>query len=112
MPLEKKQLLYKRYKDFGLNIKTYEKPTVESEKTNAVIRDFDMEELLFRKQVLVMNDQTNAYYSKKVVLIIGGGGSIESEMARQIAKINPRKLILLDVYENGVYDIEQELILS
>lgn len=109
MPLEKKQALYKRYKEFGLNIKTYELPVIESENSKKVIREFDIEELLFRKQVLVVDDETTKFYKNKVVLITGGGGSIGSEMARQIAKMGPKRLILLDIYENGVYDIEQEL---
>ena len=112
MPLEKKQELYKRYKEYGLSIKTYELPVIESENAKKVIREFDIEELLFRKQVLVVDDNTEKYYKNKIVLITGGGGSIGSEMARQIAKMEPKQLVLLDIYENGVYDIEQELKLS
>ncbi|MBO7368707.1 MAG: polysaccharide biosynthesis protein, partial [Clostridia bacterium] len=66
-------------------------------------------ELLFRKQVDMLGDKTRAYYKDKAVMITGGGGSIGSELARQIAKMQPKKLILLDVYENGVYDVQQEL---
>ena len=45
----------------------------------------------------------------KVVMVTGGGGSIGSELSRQIASSNPKKLIILDIYENNAYDIQQEL---
>ena len=48
-------------------------------------------------------------YQGKRILITGGGGSIGSELARQIAKVKPERLILLDIYENDVYDVQQEL---
>lgn len=63
------------------------------------LREFDIEELLFRKQLVVSDERTNAYYKDKVVLITGGGGSIGSELCRQLAKMNPRKIIILDIYE-------------
>ena len=112
LPLEKKQYLYQRYKEFGLKIKTYDLPIIQNENSKKHLREFDIEELLFRKQVLVVDNKTRKYYKNKVVLITGGGGSIGSEMARQIAKMEPKQLILLDIYENGVYDVQQELKIS
>lgn len=50
------------------------------------------------------------FYSGKTVLVTGGGGSIGSEICRQIAKLKPKKLIILDIYENNAYNIQQELI--
>ena len=73
------------------------------------MREFDIEELLFRKPLVVLDEKTNEYYRGKVILITGGGGSIGSELCRQIAKMSPRKLIILDIYENGAYDVQQEL---
>ena len=73
------------------------------------MREFDIEELLFRKQLVVSDERTNAYYKDKVVLITGGGGSIGSELCRQLAKMHPKKIIILDIYENGAYDVQQEL---
>lgn len=64
---------------------------------------------MFRKPLVVSDERTNAYYKDKVVLITGGGGSIGSELCRQLAKMNPRKIIILDIYENGAYDVQQEL---
>ena len=74
-----------------------------------VIRDFQIEDLLFRKPLKINNAATRKYYSGKTVMITGGGGSIGSELCRQIAKCSPKKLIILDIYENNAYDIQQEL---
>ena len=67
------------------------------------------QELLFRKPIAVNNEKTAAYYRDKVILITGGGGSIGSELCRQLAKMGPKQIIILDIYENGAYDIQQEL---
>lgn len=107
---ETRKVLYDRYKNAGFIIKSYDYPSVQTaRKGKRSLRDFDIEELLFRKEQEVVTEETVAYYKDKVVLITGGGGSIGSEIARQLAKMEPKKLVLLDIYENGVYDIQQEL---
>lgn len=63
----------------------------------------------YRKPIAVADERTNAYYKGKTVLITGGGGSIGSELCRQLAKMAPKKIIILDIYENGAYDVQQEL---
>ena len=60
-------------------------------------------------QYQFVNKETLEYYKDKVILITGGGGSIGSEICRQVAKCQPKKLIIVDIYENNAYDIEQEL---
>ena len=55
------------------------------------------------------NEKTAAYYRDKVILITGGGGSIGSELCRQLAKMEPKRIVILDIYENGAYDVQQEL---
>lgn len=70
--------------------------------------DFE-EELLARKPLTVSDGKTKRCYEGKTVLITGGGGSIGSELCRQLAGMNPCKVILLDIYENGAYDVQQEL---
>lgn len=73
------------------------------------IRDVQIEDLLGREQVKLDNDGINEYIENKTVLVTGGGGSIGSELCRQIAKFRPSKLIILDIYENNAYDIQNEL---
>lgn len=72
--------------------------------------DFSIEDLLFRSERQVADGTANAFYKDKVVLVTGGGGSIGSELSRQIAKCGPKRLVILDVYENNAYDIQQELV--
>ena len=59
-----------------------------------------------------MNDDVRAFYAGKTILVTGGGGSIGSELCRQIAKMSPKMLVVLDVYENSAYDLQQELIMT
>lgn len=73
------------------------------------IRNVDVEDLLGREQVKVDLDSIMGYIEHKTVLVTGGGGSIGSELCRQIASHDPKKLIIFDIYENNAYDIEQEL---
>ena len=107
---ETKRELFEFYKQTGCRIRVYDYPMMQSaENGKRALRDFDIEELLGRAAVDCLDEKTGSYYSDKVVLITGGGGSIGSELCRQIAKMNPKCLIILDVYENGAYDIQQEL---
>ena len=106
---ERKKELYTYYKQTGCKLKTYDYPTTQSVNGKRSLRDFDAEELLFRQATEILSEDTKAYYRGKTVLISGGGGSIGSELCRQIAKIGPKRLVVLDVYENGAYDVQQEL---
>ena len=109
METGKKKELYDYYKAAGYKLKVYDYPTMYAAGGKRHLREFDIEELLFRKPIVVADERTNAYYKDKVVLITGGGGSIGSELCRQLAKMNPKKIIILDIYENGAYDVQQEL---
>lgn len=105
--------LYDKYKDAGFKIKSYDYPSMQSAgRGKRSLREFDIEELLFRKEQEVIDEDTIKYYHNKVILITGGGGSIGSELARQVATMNPKQLVLLDIYENGAYDVQQELKIS
>ena len=73
------------------------------------IRNVDVQDLLGRDCVKVDLSQIAGYLSGKTILVTGGGGSIGSELCRQIARHTPKRLVLLDIYENNAYAIEQEL---
>ena len=106
---EKKKNLYTLYINEGYKVKVYDFPVMQTAGKKRYLREFDVEELLFRKPINISDTKTHSYYKGKVVLITGGGGSIGSELCRQLAKMNPRQIIILDIYENGAYDIQQEL---
>lgn len=105
----KKRTLYDYYRNAGYKIKVYDYPAMQTAGSKRYLREFDIEELLFREPIAVNDERTTAYYRDKVVLITGGGGSIGSELCRQLAKMSPKQIIILDIYENGAYDVQQEL---
>ena len=72
-------------------------------------RDIEIEDLLGRDPIKLDNKNIGKLIENKVVLVTGGGGSIGSELCRQIMKFNPKELVIVDIYENNLYDIEQEL---
>lgn len=109
MDAYKKKTLYEYYKNAGYKLKVYDYPTMYVAGGKRHLREFDIEELLFRKPLVVSDERTNKYYKNKIVLITGGGGSIGSELCRQLAKMEPKKIIILDIYENGAYNVQQEL---
>ena len=73
------------------------------------IRNVSVEDLLGRDKVQVDLSEIGGYIAGKTVLVTGGGGSIGSELCRQIAVQQPKRLIIFDIYENNAYDIQQEL---
>ena len=74
------------------------------------IRPLSYEDFLGRDQIVVDDTQIKNDLTDKVILVTGGGGSIGSELCRQIAKANPKTLIIFDIYENNAYDIQKELL--
>lgn len=73
------------------------------------LKDVQIEDLLERESININSDETLRNIQNKVVLVTGGGGTIGSELCRQIARNNPKQLIIFDIYENSTYEIEQEL---
>lgn len=73
------------------------------------LREVQIEDLLGRDPIEVNVEEIIGYVKDKVVLVTGGGGSIGSELCRQIAEHNPKCLVMLDIYENGIYEVQQEL---
>ncbi len=82
---------------------------VNGDASVTALREVQISDLLGRDQIKVNLDEIMGYIEDRVVLVTGGGGSIGSELCRQIATHNPKQLIILDIYENNAYDIEQEL---
>lgn len=73
------------------------------------LRDVEIEDLLGREPITLANENIGELIKGKSILVTGGGGSIGSELCRQIAKFNPSRLIIFDIYENNLYNIEMEL---
>lgn len=73
------------------------------------IRDIKVEDLLGRAPIKFDNEDIRGFISGKICMVTGGGGSIGSELVRQIARYSPKQVIIVDIYENNAYDIEQEL---
>lgn len=82
---------------------------VNGEATLAAVKDIQLEDLLGRDAVHLDTDALQGFLGGKTVLVTGGGGSIGSELCRQISVYAPKKLVILDIYENNAYDIQQEL---
>lgn len=82
---------------------------ISGKATVSRIKDVDLEDLLGRDPVVLDDQGISDYINDRVVLVTGAGGSIGSELCRQIAKFGPKRLVLLDIYENSVYDIQNEL---
>ena len=114
----RRQELFDLYSKRGFKVMIYELPFSEGNadqlatydaNKKPVVREFKIEDLLFRDPIQINSQKTGTFYRGKTILITGGGGSIGSEICRQLAKFEPKKLIVLDIYENNVYDIQQEL---
>lgn len=109
---EAKNRLYNLYRQTDCKVKIYDH-ILGDDGTSAgkrQLRELRIEDLLFRESVSINSSEDMTYYTGKTVLVTGGGGSIGSELCRQIAALGPRKLVILDIYENNAYEIQQELI--
>ena len=113
MDNEKATNLYHFYSRTSCKIKIYDTPMRDVGADGAArrtLREFQIEDLLFRNVKNVSSAEGKQFYSGKTVLVTGGGGSIGSEICRQVAACDPRRLIILDIYENNAYEIQQELV--
>ena len=82
---------------------------ISGEVSVSKLKDVEIEDLLGREPIKINIDDIIGYVSGKVVMVTGGGGSIGSELCRQIAAHNPKQLVIVDIYENNAYEIQQEL---
>ena len=82
---------------------------VQSENLTQNVRNVKIDDLLGRERVVFNNQEVFGFLQDKVIMVTGGGGSIGFELCRQIAKRGPKRLIVVDIYENNAYDLQQEL---
>lgn len=73
------------------------------------VREVNYEDLLGRNAVLISNREVEDFVKDKTVMVTGGGGTIGSELCRQLTANSPRRLIIVDIYENGAYELQMEL---
>lgn len=110
-PIERKKIL-EICQDTG--VKTKVLPTTEQiiDKQGALksLREVEIEDLLGRESISFDDKDVKELIKGRTVLVTGGGGSIGSELCRQISLYNPKSLIILDIYENNLYDIQMELL--
>lgn len=83
---------------------------IKGKKITENLRDVEIEDLLGRDPIKLDNSKIEPLINDEVVLVTGAGGSIGSELCRQIITYNPKLLVMLDIYENTLYDIQMELI--
>jgi len=112
---EEKSRLYDLYRQTGCRVMLFDFPLGDKPGERNMgygrreLREFSINDLLFRDALSITSSQAENFYRGKSVLVTGGGGSIGSELCRQIAALGPRRLVILDIYENNAYDIQQEL---
>jgi len=104
-----KQALFDRYKDCGAAIRSYDYPVANEAGGEKSIREFTIEDILQREPVDLSDEILNDYYKGRTVMVTGGGGSIGSELARQIAALGAKQLVVMDIAENTSYELQQEL---
>ena len=81
----------------------------ESPQILSQVKDIKIEDLLGREPIRFDKTKIREFIDGKVCMVTGGGGSIGSELVRQIAKYHPKQIVIVDIYENNAYDIQQEL---
>lgn len=82
---------------------------IDKDNLLGAMRKVEIEDLLARDPIVLDNSGIRGYIENKTILVTGGGGSIGSELCRQIMKFDPKKLVILDIYENNAYDLQMEL---
>ena len=109
-PNKEMQKLVQMVADKNVKIKKLLSMTNVDAHQKPQIIDVKIEDLLNRDEIILDDDCIKDFIKDEVVLVTGGGGSIGSELCRQIAELNPKQLIIFDIYENNAYDVQQELL--
>ena len=110
-PVEEQRKVLKLCSATGCRVRTVPGigQLLNGEVSMSSVRDVQIEDLLGRDPITLNDGALSGFLGGRTVLVTGGGGSIGSELCRQIAKYSPRRLIIVDIYENNAYDIQQEL---
>ncbi len=111
LPVDRKKALVDICKETGCKMRIVPSMSqiVNGEINVSSLREVGIEDLLGREAVKTNLSEVMGYIEGRKVLVTGGGGSIGSELCRQIAKYNPKQLIIFDIYENTTYDLQLEL---
>lgn len=96
----------------GLRTQIMDYRVKENLQETSTLREVSVEDLLGREEVKLDTDSISSYLKGRTVMVTGGGGSIGSELSRQILKYDPKRLIIFDIYENNMYDLQQELLIK
>lgn len=94
------------------NAKLKRLPAIASSLTSSLsktVRDVNYEDLLGRDAVVIENSDLASFVAGKTIMVTGGGGTIGSELCRQIVANRPGRLLIVDIYENGAYELQMEL---
>lgn len=108
----RKTELYDYYHKAGFKVKVFDYPNIDAPGKKRKLRDFEISDLLFRTEKEIIDDKTRNYYKDKTILITGGGGSIGSELCRQLAKMEVKEIVVVDIYENCAYDLQQAILMN
>ena len=109
-PIEIKRIV-EACKEINLNCKIMGITEVGNNVTN-IVREISIEDLLGRGQISLDSSEIARYIGDKTIMVTGGGGSIGSELCRQMLQFKPKRLICFDIYENNLYNLQQELIIK
>lgn len=108
---ERKRILeYCKQTNCDVNILPYMHKMIAGETLLGQTKKINLEDLLGRDPISFEQESIKKLIEGKVCMVTGGGGSIGSELSRQIASYNPKMLVIVDIYENNAYDIQQELV--
>ena len=106
----KRILEYCKQTKCEVNILPYMHEMITGKNLLGQTKKINLEDLLGREPIIFEQDSIRNFIKDKVCLVTGGGGSIGSELSRQIASYNPKLLVIVDIYENNAYEIQQELV--
>ena len=101
--------IVEKCRNINLATKIVSFETVDSDKGITQVRDVSIDDLLGRGEIKLDNSGIRSYLTGKTIMVTGGGGSIGSELVRQILRFHPKQIILVDIYENCMYDVQQEV---